>query len=630
MIQRDSIAFKNPLKNGFFLLALWSFSLAMVTQRLGRSLTIQALQNETIFELDALKIQWHGLLQDVSVSSYYTLLVCLISLLPWRIRLVQMIQSLFLISQGLLFALDLNLLLTWDSRFNALALSMIQFPAATLQSLSFQNLCLISLFFICLVVISWLLNKALKIVIQPNAVSFKQPIWLLFVVGFAVVGIRGGVGKVPLNIGSSHFSNEKIENLLATNPNFNLYSVISQPNLKDRAMKALMNPSIEQFAMDAYMGPDTFPGGLKRMPQIIREGSNVLIVVLEGINQHWLESNSISNESSKYIDGFGSPGYQVQPQQTAMPNLVKIAQDGMWFKKAYASGDRTDKGMASIFTAWPSQPWQGLLMNPADWTLINGQKLPLEFAKNGYSTSFVYGGDPDFANVGAFVKHIGFKKVVSPSQKGAGDWGVQDQPMVPFLLDELSRQKKPFFCSWLTLSSHEPYDVVAEDGLTQAQMLRKSIEYTDKAIGDLVSGLKKRNLYDSTVIIFVSDHGKTVGLPKTEDYEQEFFRIPIIITGGPIRDMYRGVAPQLVVSQTDIYATLTEQLLQQTDKLPFSRNMFFANHPGMAISFTEGKAVLAATGFRHHLFLDHFNQSTASDSVVLGLQSKIIRSFFSK
>lgn len=618
------------MKNGFFLLALWSFSLAMLTQRLGRSLTIQALQNETIFELDALKIQWHGLLQDVSVSSYYAILACLIALFPWRLRLVQMVQSLFLISQGLLFALDLNLLLTWDSRFNALALSMVQFPAGTLQSLSFQNLCFISLFFIGLVILSWIINKALKIVIQTNAVSFKQPIWLLFIVGFAAVGIRGGVGKVPLNIGSSHFSNEKIENLLATNPNFNLYSVISQPNLKVRAMKALMNPSIEQFAMDAYMGPDTFPGGLKRMPQIIREGSNVLIVVLEGINQHWLESSLKSNESSKYIDGFGSPSYQVQPQQTAMPNLVKIAQDGMWFKKAYASGDRTDKGLASIFTAWPSQPWQGLLMNPADWTLINSQKLPLAFAEKGYSTSFVYGGDADFANLGAFVKHIGFQKVVSPSQKGAGDWGVQDQPIVPLLLDELSRQKKPFFCSWLTLSSHEPYDVVAEDGLTQAQMLRKSIEYTDKAIGDLVSGLKKRNLYDSTVIIFVSDHGKTVGLPKTEDYEQEFFRIPIIITGGPIRDMYRGVAPQLVVSQTDIYATLTEQLLQQTDKLPFSRNMFFANHPGMAISFTEGKAVLAATGFRHHLFLDHFNQSTASDSIVLGLQSKIIRSFFSK
>jgi hypothetical protein len=506
---------------------------------------------------------------------------------------------------------------------------MVQFPAGTLQSLSFQNLCFLSALIIGLFVISWLLNKALKMVIQPNLVSFKQPIWLLLTLVLSVIGIRGGVGKVPIGMGSSHFSNEKIDNLLATNPNFNLFSVVSQPNLKTRATKALMSPGIEQFAMDAYMGPDTFPGGLKRMPQIIREGSNVLIVVLEGINQHWLESSLNSIGHSKYIDGFGSPSYPVQPQNTAMPNLVKIAQDGMWFKKAYASGDRTDKGLAAIFTAWPSQPWQGLLMNPTDWPLINGQKMPFAFAEKGYSTSFVYGGNPDFANVGAFVKYIGFQKVVSPTQKGAGDWGVQDQQMVPLLLNELSTQKKPFFCSWLTLSSHEPYDVVTENGLTQAQRLRKSIEYTDKAIGDLVSGLKKRNLYDSTVIIFVSDHGKTVGLPKTEDYEQEFFRVPIIITGGPIRDMYRGVAPQLVVSQTDIYATLTEQLLQKTDKLPFSRNMFFANHPGMAISFTEGKAVLSATGFRHHLFLDQFNRSTASDSIVLGLQSKIIRSFFS-
>lgn len=618
------------MKNGFFLLAIWSFALAMLSQRLGRSLTIQAVQNESIVELNTFNIQWYGLSQDVSVASYYTILACLIALLPWRVRIVQMVQSLFLISQGLLFALDLNLLLTWDSRFNALALSMIQFPVGTWQSLSFQNLCFLSSLIIGLVMISWVLNKALKIVIQTNEVSFKQPIWLLLIVGLAALGIRGGVGKVPTNIGSSHFSNEKIENLLSINPNFNLYLVISQPNLKTRAMNALMNPGIEEFGMEAYMGPDTFPGGLKRMPQIIRKGSNVLIVVLEGINQHWLESTLKSNESSKYVDGFGSPSYHVLPQRTAMPNLVKIAQDGMWFKKAYASGDRTDKGLASIFTAWPSQPWQGLLMNPLDWPLINGQKMPLAFAEKGYSTAFVYGGDPNFANLGAFVKHIGFRKVVSPSQKGAGDWGVQDQQMVPLLLNELSAQKKPFFCSWLTLSSHEPYDVVPEDGLTQAQMLRKSIEYTDKAIGELVYGLKKRNLYDSTVIIFVSDHGKTVGLPQTEDYEQEFFRIPIIITGGPIRDMYRGVAPQLVVSQTDIYATLTEQLLEKTDKLPFSRNMFFANHPGMAISFTEGKAVLAATGFRHHLFLDHFNQSTASDSIVLGLQSKIIRSFFSK
>jgi phosphoglycerol transferase MdoB-like AlkP superfamily enzyme len=302
----------------------------------------------------------------------------------------------------------------------------------------------------------------------------------------------------------------------------------------------------------------------------------------------------------------------------------------MWYKRAYATGDRTDKGLASIFTAWPSQPWQGLMFQPSKWTLISQQKLPAKFHEAGYSTSFLYGGDPDFANMGSFLKFIGFQQVVTPNQNSVSDWGTPDQEMVPKLIQHLKSVKKPFFTAWLTLSSHEPYDVVTEKGLTQAQQLRKSIEYTDQAIGKLVAGLKAANLYDSTVIVFVSDHGKTVGLPVTEDYEQEFFRIPLIITGGPMRDMYRGVAPYLVVSQTDIYATLAEQLLENVPNVPFSRNMYFANHPGMALSFTDGKAVLAATGYRHHLFLDHFNQKTASDSIVLGLQSKIIRTFFSK
>jgi hypothetical protein len=137
-------------------------------------------------------------------------------------------------------------------------------------------------------------------------------------------------------------------------------------------------------------------------------------------------------------------------------------------------------------------------------------------------------------------------------------------------------------------------------------------------------------LYDSTVIVVVSDHSKSVGLPVTEDYEQEFFRIPLMISGGPIRDMYRGVAPHLIVSQTDLYATLTEQMLGKTDKMPFSRNMIYANHPGMAISFTDNKAVLAASGYRHYLFMDAFGLKTPSDSLVLGLQSQLIRDYFKK
>jgi len=619
------------LKNGFFLLALWSFALAMLSQRLGRSFTLNAIQQQVVYELPANQIQQAGLSQDLSVAAYYALVILLFALFPFRKPIIQTVQSLFIVVQALLIAIDIHLLQTWNSRFNQLALTMLQFPEATLQSLSTAQRWMIGAFVIIIGILVYLLAKALTILLNKQQPQFKPSVWILVAVVPMLIAARGSLKKIPLNTAAAHFSADPLQNNIATNPNWNIIALYQQPTLQQKTNKALMNHGVEDFAVKAYAGPDSFPGGLKRMPQIIRRGSNVLFVVLEGINQHWLESKQPIAKTSKYIDGIHADIQQNwDPELTAMPNLVKLAQDGMWYKKAYATGDRTDKGLASIFTAWPSQPWQGLMFQPSKWTLISQQKLPAKFHEAGYSTSFLYGGDPDFANMGSFLKFIGFQQVVTPNQNSVSDWGTPDQEMVPKLIQHLKSVKKPFFTAWLTLSSHEPYDVVTEKGLTQAQQLRKSIEYTDQAIGKLVAGLKAANLYDSTVIVFVSDHGKTVGLPVTEDYEQEFFRIPLIITGGPMRDMYRGVAPYLVVSQTDIYATLAEQLLENVPNVPFSRNMYFANHPGMALSFTDGKAVLAATGYRHHLFLDHFNQKTASDSIVLGLQSKIIRTFFSK
>lgn len=625
------------MKNGFFLLALWSFALALLTQRLGRTLTLQIIQSQVYYSLPLNQIQSAGLSQDLSVAAYYAVLMVLLSCLPYRKTVLTSVQSLFLLFQGLLMAIDVNLLQTWNSRFNQLALNMLQFPKASWQSLSTNQQFTSILLLVSLLLVAWLFSKGLIILLNKPEANFKPSPWIIVSLLPLIVIARGGFQKIALNHAAAHFSADPLHNQLATNPNWNLFSLYQQPSLQTRASKALMNKGVEAFALNAYTGPDTFPGGLRRMPQIIRRGSNVLFVVLEGINQHWLETHQAVGQDfgrgdpyTELISHQSSSKTQWDPTQTAMPNLVKLAQDGIWFKRAYATGDRTDKGLASIFTAWPSQPWQGLLLQPSKWTLVNQQKLPEKFLSAGYSTAFLYGGDPSFANMGAFMKYIGFQKIVTPEEQNLSDWGVPDQQMVPQVLNQIKAMKQPFFAAWLTLSSHEPYDVVSEKGLTQAQKLRRSIEYTDKAIGALVKGLKEAKLYDSTVIVFVSDHGKTVGLPVTEDYEQEFFRIPIVITGGPMRDMYRGVAPYLVVSQTDIYATLTEQLLENTPTVPFSRNMYFANHPGMALSFTEGKAVLAATGFRHYLFLDEFNQATASDSIVLGLQSVIIRKYFSK
>ena len=437
-----------------------------------------------------------------------------------------------------------------------------------------------------------------------------QSKWIIFpLVVVLSIGARGGIAPIPLGLGSAQKTNNTFYNALSTNSLWNLIHTYQQPTLTQNIKSALMPAEMEQRALDKYMGPDTFPGGLKRMPQIIRKGSNVLFVVLEGVGEHWLERD---------------------PSESITPNLHRLAKDGMWFKKASAAGDRTDKGLAAIFCGYPSQPVKGILLDPSKWDALHQQFLPAEFVKQGYNTNFYYGGDPEFANMGTFLKFIGFQHIKTYPSEVDSKWGVNDKTMSKLVLNDITHLPQPFFASWLLLSSHEPYDVVDNQDLPEDEKLKLSIRYSDAAIGMLIDGLKKSNLYDSTVIVVVSDHGKSVGLPATEDYEQEFFRIPLMITGGPIRDIYRGVAPHLIVSQTDIYATLTEQLLGNTAKTPFSRNMIYANHPGMAISFTDNKAVLAASGYRHYLFLDAFELKTPSDSLVLGLQSQLIRDFFKK
>ena len=586
-----------------------SFGLALLSQWLGRTLLINIQLQPSVAPSIKPILLSAGWLQDISISSYYTLSICLLLLLPKRAQLVAIFQGIFLILHSTVILIDYYLLKTWSCKINRLALDYLSYPKEILNSLSSKDLVYILIFFLLLLTLVVILGK-LIVAVHNKLMSNFQSKWIILpLVCLLIIGARGGINSIPLGLGSAQKTNSSLYNSLSTNSLWNLFHAFQQPTLNQNIKSALMSSAIEQNALEKYMGPDTFPGGLKRMPQIIRKGSNVLFIVLEGINEHWLERD---------------------PSESITPNLLRLAQDGMWFKKAYAAGDRTDKGLAAIFCGYPSQPVKGILLDPAKWGALHQQFLPLQFAKQGYNTNFYYGGDPDFANMGTFLKFIGFQHFKTYPNDQDSKWGVNDETMSNRLLIDLIHRPKPFFASWLMISSHEPYDVIDNQDLPEAEKLKLSIRYSDAAIGKLIEGLKKSNLYDSTVIVVVSDHGKSVGLPVTEDYEQEFFRIPLMITGGPIRDMYRGVAPHLIVSQTDIYATLTEQLLGNTAKTPFSRNMVYANHPGMAISFTDNKAVLAASGYRHFLFMDAFQLKTPSDSLVLGLQSQLIRDFFRK
>ena len=197
-------------------MALWSFALAMLTQRLGRSLTLNAIQQQLVYELPANQIQQAGFSQDISVAAYYSLLVLLCALLPYRKPIIQTIQFLFIVTQGVLVAIDIHLLQTWNSRFNQLAIHMFQFPEATLQSLSTSQRWMGLVFIFLLLGIAILKSKALKVLLNKQQPQFKPSIWILFAAIPLLIAARGSVKKIPLNTAAAHFSVDPLQNNIAT------------------------------------------------------------------------------------------------------------------------------------------------------------------------------------------------------------------------------------------------------------------------------------------------------------------------------------------------------------------------------------------------------------------------------
>lgn len=67
---------------------------------------------------------------------------------------------------------------------------------------------------------------------------------------------------------------------------------------------------------------------------------------------------------------------------------------GIYFDNIYASGDRTDKGLAAVLSGYPSQPDYSILNFPEKTE--NLPKLSLDFKQQGYYTSFFYRGAHQF------------------------------------------------------------------------------------------------------------------------------------------------------------------------------------------------------------------------------------------
>ena len=148
------------------------------------------------------------------------------------------------------------------------------------------------------------------------------------------------------------------------------------------------------------------------------------------------------------------------------------------------------------------------------------------------------------------------------------------------LLDEYTADEQPFFLNLWFDVPHTPYEPAPEPHLSKYQEMgvtgdqlyfRSMVSHLDANIGRLVRYLKKKGVYDNTIIIFTSDNGPAFqGSPgpfrggKT-DLHEGGIRVPMfVVWPGKVPANTYSFSP---VHMADILPTLSEAAGIQTDSL---------------------------------------------------------------
>ncbi len=517
-------------------------------------------------------VPYHGLPLDFSLAGYLTiipglLLICTIWSRKrlWR-RLAKTYFAVIAIVLSSVFVIDLGLYRYWGFRLDATPLFYFcSSPGDALASAGAWELIGGIVAFMVLAALLYALFHLLlrDDVLEKKLLPLNRPFFtLLFVLLWAAlfIPIRGGFTVSTMNVGKVYFSENMRLNHAATNPLFSLLvSLLQQENFKrqyrfmkdDEAGKLVAQMYDQDVVHQSYQPP--------RQWILTTARPNVLFVVMESF-------------SSKLMASLGG-------ERNVAVNLDRLSAEGLLFRHFYATSFRTDRGLVSILSGFPSLPTNSLMKMPKV-----SQGLPSIAAclrKVGYTAEYYYGGDADFTNMRSYLKGTGFGKIVCDEDFPVSDrlskWGVPDHLLFEKVLSILQHGKhqKPWFKVVQTSSSHEPFDVPYHR-LNDKTL--NAFAYTDSCVGHFVDELKKLPLWKNTLVVLVPDH---LGCypQDIDNLSVERYQIPLIFLGGALKGPGTvGVCG----SQTDIAATLLGQMGIAHHEFTYSKDMFNPSSPHFA------------------------------------------------
>ena len=526
-------------------------------------------------------VVWNGLKLDQTVAGYITALPLLVVLaalwIPGRWSRSVLKGYLLVIAavSATAFAANLALYEYWAFPLDSSVLQYLASPKEALASVTAGQL-LLQLLVAAAVFggMAWCYLRVLRLYDPARRSTHRagSTLVLLLAAGVLFLPIRGGVSVATANVSKVYFSGRMFLNHAAVNPLFSFLSTLSDGD--DALYEYEFFPEPERAAIFEPLRGD-LPAGIGTDTLLRTRRPNVVLFLVESFGRSTVDER---------VGG-----------EPVAPEFQRLKGEGVYFDNLFANSFRTDRGTVAVLSGFPAQTKMSVMKLP-----VKSQRLPSiarSLRREGYATSFDYGGDLNFTNTASYLYGTGFDRLTgqkdlhfdAPTSK----WGYADDVVIDAFTDHVlaeAASQRPFFAAMLTLSSHEPFDVPFakfDDPMLNA------MAFTDASLGRFVERVRQTPVWNDLLVILIADHAYPYpyGIANSDALRH---RIPMLWLGGAVR---RPAVVETYGSQSDLAATLLAQLGIAHGDFLFSRDLFDPARPKFGYwCFNNGFGVADAGG----------------------------------
>lgn len=437
---------------------------------------------------------------------------------------------------------------TYDFRPNRLFIEYLIYPKEVFTMLANGHLAAVISSLIITVIAALLYWKlAKKVVKNLSLPSWKvRPILALLVIAVAFIGARSSFAHRGINPAMVAFSSDPLVNSLVLNSGYSVLYAAQQLKDEDKSSEIYGKMPVEEMlAIVKKRAPrDDSDYASAELPTLSRNQATYqgkpknIVIVLE--------------------ESFGAQFVGTLGGKPLSPEFDQLAQEGWLFENLYATGTRSVRGIEAVtagFTPTPARATVKLTKSQNGFFTIADL-----LRRQGYQTSFIYGGEKHFDNMASYFYGNGFETIIDEKEyknpKFVSTWGMSDEDLFDKAhetFSELAKQDKPFFSLVFTSSNHDPFEF--PDGKIELfdkekQTRNNAAKYADYALGYFFKQAKQSAYWENTIFLVIADHDSRVGGESLVPIRH--FHIPALILGS-------GIEPRRdsrLVSQIDMPTTL--------------------------------------------------------------------------